>query len=63
MENGFPNSHKIGEEQRGLVRSCVGNLYVLQQIVEMQIATDQKVHIAFINLKNKDVINIRKKRE
>lgn len=44
--------HKIGEDQSGFRpgRSCVDNLFTLQQLLEKQIAVDREVHIAFIDL-------------
>lgn len=43
----------IGEDQSGFTpgRSCVDNLYTLQQVMEKKRNKDQELHIAFIDLK------------
>lgn len=43
---------QIGEEPSGFRpgRTCVDNLFNLQQLVEKQPATDQEVHLASIDL-------------
>ncbi|XP_044749742.1 uncharacterized protein LOC123310342 [Coccinella septempunctata] len=43
---------RIGEEQSGFVagRSCVYNLFILQQLAEKKISTGGEIHMAFIDL-------------
>lgn len=44
--------HKISEDQNGFTpgRSCVDNLFVLQQVLEKMTAKGEEVHLAFIDL-------------
>lgn len=42
----------ISEDQSGFIpgRSCIDNLFTLQQIVEKKISTGEEIHLAFIDL-------------
>ena len=44
---------KIGEEQAGFTagRSCVDQIYTIQQIIEKKKAKNREVHLAFIDLR------------
>ena len=44
---------KIGEEQAGFTagRSCVDQIYTLQQIIEKKKAKNREVHLEFIDLR------------
>lgn len=45
--------NRIGEDQSGFIagRSCVDNLFILQQLTEKMKSRDKEVHVTFIDLK------------